>query len=858
MEEARLGDDPNNTGTQKRVVNTVVFENKYPPMSHTGVSCNALEMDRGTNPYDGNMSTKKNSIVSFVIPSDPGSNVNASSSHRYDMAYMDDKRYSNFMGYENDIKPFTIGDVKQYQGRKNLFKKKKIAFRQKKIRNHYVYYAQTNSNPFNNSVAADEASRNSRAKTRSYIAKLIDKQYKPQIFGGKLSDVSMFSSPVCRDTNDFNIGYSYESDVCSCCHGKYHNVDKQPLVYNSQQVYRVHNLAGEGRFYDSTFYDVVPVKEKPIKPKKTIDLPKRREVKPSVDIMCWPEDVRSKLRTYPVYNPLYLDYTAVVPKTDNFIKRAPKINKREPTFNNIVRQRNNVGKQINMEMSKSSCIDFGDVYPKFVKKRIDRVERCLHVDKCLTATQVPHKVDAECLAYVTNNSECQTVCSVLDTKDSTQSSDDKTEETLNQIKTILQSVLHEVKVSSMSKSTTNENPKKDATVQKGVSQGNMPGPVQINMAEPLQNNRPILANLSRLIDGSVPQCSDPLPGLPHNIGDTLQSNLQGSRLLNSFTYSPYDINPYLPSCSKQMNSNQYYYSQSPLKCYQNFPLIVQNQGRPTCTSCFRNSPHVRSCYGRQAVTIATNTDAVKAEHSKETEKLIKEIYRSMALTMGAVKKENSSEYEPLRDFSNHIDKSTINRTVTGRQTPVKEFKKVTNVVQAVSELFRKRDMQVSSDSHNLTESKFGSHREPTESRFGSHNTHTVTESKQVSTDATTISQTPTTNTDMDIKLRKERVEKFLDQSKRRLSEGTHQDKRKFYTAKQNTKIAVELSGTSSSETKSDDTLVQTPTKQVRVHTLFFIKNTIAKSIIHNLYYINPFFLINRLLPIIFKLMAWMA
>lgn len=114
---------------------------------------------------------------------------------------------------------------------------------------------------------------------QDFIADIIKKQYKPvKLFGRRDSDFSQFSAPVCRD-QEFTMRDQIQEGVelCSCCFDncrrrRNHYVRHSDLsdmrsicdtrLYSSKKSRR-HNLEREYDDYNnSAYYDVVPVKEK--------------------------------------------------------------------------------------------------------------------------------------------------------------------------------------------------------------------------------------------------------------------------------------------------------------------------------------------------------------------------------------------------------------------------------------------------------------------------------------------------------------------------------------------------------------------------------------------------------------------
>lgn len=710
--------------SQKRTVNTVLCETNFPHVSTTAVACNALDCDRSTSPACTQSGKKSN--VSFIFPT--------TSAVEHSQINLDENPYtSQRTAIQPEIIPTynyipKMNNPKPNEYRKNFFRnKKKLLKKSKKAKSPYIYYAQTHTSPFNKGDMKADVPKNDNDLSRSYLSKMINKQYKPKLLGGNMSQASEFSTPICRDSlpQAENIG-RFESDLCSCCHGTFHNIDNNVTV-KYPQTYMINEISTGNAYYDTNDYDLVPVREKPIKMKNDSDVSRRKELKPQIDMRCWPENIRSKYRShlyyYPPgdYPPLKPSYNYVIKNRPDYysgyMRKLPKLSRTEPTAKKVTvkRRRINRDRHISVETSKSCYIDIGSNYPKKLYKKPK-------VQKSLQPIPVLHK-NAECLTTVINNSECQTVTSNIEAN----LSEAKTEATLNQIKSILQSVLAEVKVSSQTRSQiSEEKPKKDAVVQKGPSQSNMPT----------------------------------------------------SSLMNSITYSPYAMNPnpYMASCSRQLSSGPLCYPPAPLKCFQNFPLFIQTPGRHVCASCYRNSSHVKSSHLKQATTTATNTDEMKEEaRSKETEKLIKEIYKSMALTMDLNNKDTS-----LSDYEDVIKSTHVFAGPVLVKAEKKQPKNMKNVMQAMSELFIKKEVAESSESPNTT----------VESKLPSHNT-------------SMRSQLVTTDTE--VKLRRERLENYL--RARNPPPIMEADRRVLRKGVIHNVTTITESESSSSESDSDVTLV---------------------------------------------------
>ncbi|CAH0702080.1 unnamed protein product [Spodoptera exigua] len=663
------------SSSKRTTVNTAIVDSKFPEVSTAAVSCKSLDCDQSTSPTGLHNRGKSN--VSFVFPNeDPNACSQAFFFGNSELSQgVEEAINANFESYESAPK---MVEEKQSCHRRFFFKKKKKTNKSKKGASPFVYYAQTNNScPFTKSDQTEDPLKcESDVMTRSYLAQMINKQYKPKIIGNKLSTLSELSSPVCRDVQPhFDGACRCESDICSCCYGPFHNIDNHMNRLINPQTYMLNEIHLGNTYYDTNQYDIIPVKEKPVN--LNAETARRKEQKPFFDTKRWPESSRFKNHhppLYPIpvsnyYMPPYPADYGVKDKFDTHGKKIPSnISRLEPILRKVIKRRKEIYKKERpptIETTKSCSIDFGNIYSRKTSKKPKKQE--------VRQTLLPSKKNAECLTtnIITNSfndTECQTAINITETN----SIDAKTEQTLNQIKVILQSVLAEVKVTQTKNQVIRDKQKKDAVVQKGHSH-----------------------------------------------------NMIGSSLMNSVTYSPYNtMNPsaYMTTCSRHFNPsqlagvlpNQFYYPHEGMKCFHNFPLFIQTPGaRPMCASCYRNSSHVKSGYMKHAATIATNTEEVKEEHTKETEKLIKEIYKSMALTMDFPNKDSSlSEYDEIIKPAHSLTTPVIVKT-----EPKKQTKRIKNAVQAVSELFMKKDMVETSDTLNITvESKVLSNEVTTQSQ----------------------------------------------------------------------------------------------------------------------------------------------
>lgn len=107
---------------------------------------------------------------------------------------------------------------------------------------------------------------------RDFIADIIKRQYQPvKLFERRGSNLSQFSAPVCRDLEYHRIRNDIQegTDLCSCC---YDDQQRQfsdirsvcdTRLYSSKRCSRARGRRRHEDIYnDSTYYDVIPVKEK--------------------------------------------------------------------------------------------------------------------------------------------------------------------------------------------------------------------------------------------------------------------------------------------------------------------------------------------------------------------------------------------------------------------------------------------------------------------------------------------------------------------------------------------------------------------------------------------------------------------
>lgn len=544
-------------------------------------------------------------------------------------------------------------------------KEKRLKNRKRKYdKSHLIYYTHTDTkSPFNLLDEAHDRKQttyqnrknddlrvdldgdysvynNNRDMNESYVSNMVRRQYEHYPMGAEISDTSEFSTPVCRDAPYGHSPKHYESDMCSCCHGPFHDVDDSMrlpphgLIWDTTPIHGIRQYAQQiphnNVFYDSSLYDVVPVKETPMKQKRDENVyitqdPKRFATRD----VCSANTKRAKSRKQHNYHnvaPLRVIPRYYTQKKKIYSKLATQ--RKESISILPDTRKKNWKRRDTPRASEVSAVVLSPVYTR---------PNCI-ANIAKVPVQVKH---VECLTTNVNNSECQTASTKSVQLEAITIDENKTEATLNQIKTILQSVLTEVKTNSQIKGPHERISKKDAVVQKDQSQNNMQ-----TAAAPISSVQPMQ--------------------------DTVSS------FMNSYSYSPYNLRPYGPSCSRLLPSSQLAPPLSPFqpKCMHNYPLFIQTTGRQ-CACCFRSIPKGANTTGSALVshaspltashpppaTIATNTeqhssrDLQTPSRSPETDKLIQEIYKSIAVNMDYFNKNSTSDFNDLKS-SNPSRKTT--------------------------------------------------------------------------------------------------------------------------------------------------------------------------------------------------------
>ncbi|XP_038215344.1 uncharacterized protein LOC119834897 [Zerene cesonia] len=506
-------------------------------------------------------------------------------------------------------------DSKSGEKSKSIFRRRKKKSNKEESRQNtqFVYFAETyHHTPFVDMHSTYNQNKNVHLERRDvvgdHLSNVLRKQYDPKFGIEEFSDTSDFSRPICKDiTNPLR----YDSDICSCCHGRFQNIDNYMgkgfnfMVDSGQsQDHRSSNQT----YYDSDLYDIVPVKEISGNIKQSSFF--KDDTKKYLNFNCWPETIRTKHRA----NPVTLSYRAEIPAKHRYYKQTPLKAGNPRSFMSKSRRQKplNIDHKINEESSNTCSIECGVVYTKPL------ISTKVTTDLGSTMSQENNTVQIRTAESQTKR--CKSIQLEVNLLN-----DNNTEIMLEQIKNILQSVLAEVKTNTHL--NKEEKPKKDAIVQKGSSQNNMPG------------------------------CSTLLHSLTYN----------GSHNANSY-YTPYS--PHIPPNPLCYASIPY----QPVKCMQNLQYLLHPCHRHEMNSCHYAHKSVHSHHNKP-VNIAINTEGALPSlntPSKETNNLIKDIYKSIALSMDySTKASSRSEYNNLKSSENNSsDKFTHTRSTMRSEADV--------------------------------------------------------------------------------------------------------------------------------------------------------------------------------------------
>ncbi|XP_022124391.2 uncharacterized protein LOC110999579 [Pieris rapae] len=495
----------------------------------------------------------------------------------------------------------TIGDTEcaketiQQSKRRNIFRRKRKVARQEtqKPKTHFVYYAET-INPLllSRHLKSQVKPQFKKDIFSAHLSKIMRKQYDSRFGLEAFSDTSHFTRPICKDTNS---PARNDSDICSCCYDRFQNIDNYMGNGVNFMVERDRSYVKSKDFntayYDSKFYDMVPVKEL----SESSEKKHQKAIPKTINNMNFHKPPRNKYQI----DPITLNYRAETYRRYQ-TRQDVFINEPLPTKRQKYLQKKN---QVYEDTSRSFSVNCGSIYTK----RVLSPKSTAIQDQAMSNERENHitvNINSKDNLGKTSKSIQLEVDLLNDTK---------TEAMLNQIKSILQSVLTEVKTNTQS--NKGETVKKDAIVQKGSSENNIPNESVNHFT-----------------------CTAPNPSF----------------------YSPYS-QAYMPFgrvCFDNVPCQQ-------VKCVQNSPYYMQSyQGRCKC-SCQRKNNSFFKCDTPHAITTATNTNS----HTVTTEanNLIQEIYKSVALNLDYLPKNNysSTNYDNEKsetDMKSMVDESEVLKT----------------------------------------------------------------------------------------------------------------------------------------------------------------------------------------------------
>jgi hypothetical protein len=441
------------------------------------------------------------------------------------------------------------------------------------------------------------ANDNYRSKSRSkskkrdldeeFIAEIIKRQYRPiTMFGKRVSDISQFSAPVCRD-QEYPVRENIleGSELCSCCFDRrkksryeyehdlsdMHSICDTRLYSSKRQTRNSHRrccdlYSRHHNFHNnSQLYDLIPVKEKAspkFRRKMPVDemIPYNyyKEVPPS------PRTQRPKLNLKAqYYNEFeeYLEYKKSLGRS-----RSPK------KYN---RQAKPVEQFEGMESSYKS------LYHERTPNQKPQPYKKLQND-----SQVQHDADTKSslLSPLYNVDQGNTTNE--STLNKTQESDisaDKTDKALSEIKNILQSFLQEIKKETAASQCDNS----DMSTKNGEKCLNDFRQDSTKLNASMMPNGGLSVNTF-----GVPQCGMPSQYLPFT---------------NPCCY------PVFPIC--------------PVNCMQSGNGYGLPSPSFTCASCVNTAKEKDEAYSK---SVNASKESANDKPSNETDQLIKEIYKFVA------------------------------------------------------------------------------------------------------------------------------------------------------------------------------------------------------------------------------------
>ncbi|XP_053625649.1 uncharacterized protein LOC128683754 [Plodia interpunctella] len=437
----------------------------------------------------------------------------------------------------------------------------------------------------------DKTSRERRELDPDFIDNIIQRQYRPvTMFGRRESNVSQFSAPICRD-QEFKSPENIllGSDLCSCCYtdrkhrtAKYNDVSDMRSIcdtrlYSSKKNIRHKTCRRQSNYNynDTSMYDVVPVREKysPKMQRKIIE-----------DLMC------------------YSNHKEVPPSPRTL---RPRLNLKAQNFSNMdmdeveyynsrrhTRNRNDRPRHYSDCCSnKSSSLRNLD-YPYNMETNKREINQ-----QIMGTTSYRESIQSPQLNNeATNTNQAQAINTTINKLQDIESTTDKTDKALCEIKDILQHFLQEIKKESVSLDSSSKSE-------------------PVPSAEIKQNT--VKANTT--FDD------------PSSQSDTNNCSLGPLPLPQPFL-SPHYLNP----CCYPV------FPTYPINCMQNSFVVPS----PSCTCACTNKPEKPLTTDKDT---SPNTNIKKINNNTETDKLIKEIYNLVTQSPRTARKKDDKNISSRKE-----------------------------------------------------------------------------------------------------------------------------------------------------------------------------------------------------------------
>ncbi|OWR55411.1 hypothetical protein KGM_205947 [Danaus plexippus plexippus] len=483
---------------------------------------------------------------------------------------------------------------------------------------------------------------------QDFITDIINKQYRPvKLFGRRDSDFSQFSAPLCRD-QEFKVHDYIQEDceLCSCCF-EGHKPRRRCLrdtdfsdaksicdtrLYSSKRNRRYRYTGGCVEDYNNaTYYDVVPVKEKP-SPKT-----RRKIARDPITPYSYSKEVPPSPRTHKPRLNLKAQYHSGNLETYNYDSRYSRRNSPTPSHR---REMRNV---YETDVSSECC-------------RLKRSKEYMRSPKLLKPQRIQEDVGTMSSLQYTNYANEQNT-SYNDTTVNTQvtnSTSDKTDKALSEIKDILQNFLLEIKKESAHVRTSDASQKVDESFNRPEDNHNMNTP-------------------------------DPNSGHSFNNCNTGQCAV------------PPFVPAYTNPCCYQMMPL------CPVNCLQN-GYVLPNPSF-TCNVCSKNSKP--TCSEKDFSNRHNKSEGVTS--SSETQQLIKEIYKYVSQNTKSLRNtEHSNDRGNSKADCQKFEKKILtSRSVGGRSEASHHDANVgTPNLKCYSKSCEAIGCKMNSDSYNTTTASY--------------------------------------------------------------------------------------------------------------------------------------------------------